>query len=166
MAFARTGSTLQLPDYRDPFVRRLYATYLSYLDTDQFGYNLEQKTDNRGCLAEFLKSPSMRVNLHLAHETGDYPRQPLPPHEDREVSGGRRRRESSASAGSMVTKFSSIRCRGTEFRVVDIPPGYAHSIENIGATEMITLFWACEVFDPEHPETYFLPVLPEKKMLR
>jgi UDP-2-acetamido-2,6-beta-L-arabino-hexul-4-ose reductase len=44
--------------------------------------------------------------------------------------------------------------QGSEMRVVDIPPGWTHSIENIGASEMIVLFWASEVFDAERPDTY------------
>ena len=42
---------------------------------------------------------------------------------------------------------------GREFKVVDIPPGYTHSIENIGERDLITLFWSNEVFDPLHPDT-------------
>ena len=44
-------------------------------------------------------------------------------------------------------------------KVVDIPPGYTHSIENIGSTELVTLFWASEVFDPAEPDTYAMNVL-------
>ncbi len=51
------------------------------------------------------------------------------------------------------------RVRGEDFRVVDIPPGYTHSIENVGQGELITLFWASEVFDPTRPDTQALPVL-------
>src|SRR4030095_6560823 len=47
-----------------------------------------------------------------------------------------------------------------EIRIVDIPPGYTHSIENIGSTDMITLFWANEIFDPQHPDTHFVKVQP------
>ena len=47
------------------------------------------------------------------------------------------------------------RVSGRDFRVVDIPPGYTHSIENVGAGELVTLFWASEVFDPERPDTVF-----------
>ena len=36
-----------------------------------------------------------------------------------------------------------------------IPPGTVHSIENVGPTEMVTLFWAGEVFDPDRPDTYY-----------
>ena len=34
---------------------------------------------------------------------------------------------------------------------MDIPPGYTHSIENVGEREMIILFWASEIFDPDRP---------------
>ena len=48
---------------------------------------------------------------------------------------------------------------GQDFRVVDIPPGYTHSIENVGEGELVTLFWASEVFDPERPDTQAMAVL-------
>jgi UDP-2-acetamido-2,6-beta-L-arabino-hexul-4-ose reductase len=44
-------------------------------------------------------------------------------------------------------------------QVVDIPPGYTHSIENTGPTDMLTLFWACEIFDPQRPDTYAAAVV-------
>ena len=43
--------------------------------------------------------------------------------------------------------------------MVDIPPGWTHSIENVGAGEMVTLFWADEVFDRGRPDTIFVPVV-------
>jgi UDP-2-acetamido-2,6-beta-L-arabino-hexul-4-ose reductase len=42
--------------------------------------------------------------------------------------------------------------------VLDIPPGYIHSIENVGQTELVTLFWASEVFDSSKPDTFPAPV--------
>jgi UDP-2-acetamido-2,6-beta-L-arabino-hexul-4-ose reductase len=44
--------------------------------------------------------------------------------------------------------------RGTDFKVIDIPPGYTHSIENTGCGELVTLFWASEIFDPARPDTF------------
>ena len=44
------------------------------------------------------------------------------------------------------------------FLVVDIPTGYTHNIENLGDTDMVTVMWANEPFDPNKPDTYFLPV--------
>ena len=43
-------------------------------------------------------------------------------------------------------------------KVVDILPGYTHSIQNTGAADLITLFWASELFDPDSTDTYYLPV--------
>ncbi|HEX3004805.1 MAG TPA: NAD-dependent epimerase/dehydratase family protein, partial [Angustibacter sp.] len=37
---------------------------------------------------------------------------------------------------------------GDEPAVVDMPTGWAHSIENVGEGELMTLFWAHELFDP------------------
>lgn len=58
-SFRESRSNLHLPDFSSAFDRALYATYLSYLDKQDFGYGLDIKCDQRGSLAEFLKSPSM-----------------------------------------------------------------------------------------------------------
>jgi UDP-2-acetamido-2,6-beta-L-arabino-hexul-4-ose reductase len=42
--------------------------------------------------------------------------------------------------------------------VVDIPPGFTHHIVNTGASDLVTLFWASEPFDPARPDTYALQV--------
>lgn len=34
-------------------------------------------------------------------------------------------------------------------------PGYTHNIMNMSETEnFVTVMWAYEVFDPEHPDTF------------
>ena len=45
-----------------------------------------------------------------------------------------------------------------ELEVVDIPTGYTHSIVNTGDTDMVTVMWVNEPFDPENPDTYYLEV--------
>jgi len=47
---------------------------------------------------------------------------------------------------------------GNKLEVVDIPPGYTHNIENLGNTDMVTVMWANEKFDPEKLDTYFVEV--------
>ena len=47
---------------------------------------------------------------------------------------------------------------GEKLEVVDIPPGYTHNIINLGQTDMVTIMWANEAFDPERPDTYYLEV--------
>lgn len=48
---------------------------------------------------------------------------------------------------------------GREPAVVDMPALWTHSITNIGTEPLVTSFWTNELFDPEHPDTYPLPVL-------
>jgi len=50
------------------------------------------------------------------------------------------------------------RVSGEKLEIVDIPTGYTHSIVNIGDTDMVTIMWANECFDPENPDTYYLEV--------
>ena len=55
--FKESRVSLALPDMSDPFIRALYATYVSYLPAESFAYPLNQRIDPRGELAELLKSP-------------------------------------------------------------------------------------------------------------
>ena len=43
--------------------------------------------------------------------------------------------------------------------MVDIPPGMTHHIENVGRTEMIVLFWASEILDPQRPDAHYVEVV-------
>ena len=65
-----------------------------------------------------------------------------------------------AVEGDTVREY---RVNGREFQVIDIPPGFTHSITNVGCGEMVTLFWASEIFDPDRPDTYYLPVCEEDR---
>jgi len=157
--FRAQRSVLRLPDYADPFTRALYATYLSYLAPDAFAYPLEQKLDARGSLAEFVKSPHFGQLFVSRTKPG--------------ITRGNHYHHTKTEKfmvveGSAVIRFRDVRndavleypVRGDEYKVVDIPPGFTHSIENVGAGELVTLFWASDVFDPENPDTAFTPVLP------
>ena len=44
---------------------------------------------------------------------------------------------------------------GEKLEVVDIPAGYTHHIENVADTELVTVMWANEPFDPDRPDTFF-----------
>jgi UDP-2-acetamido-2,6-beta-L-arabino-hexul-4-ose reductase len=148
--------TLRLPDLSDGLTRRLYATYLSYLPEDQFSYQPERRTDERGSLVELLKSPSFG--------------QVFVSRSNRGVVRGNHYHDTKIEKFCVVQGRAAIRFRhilggevityevsGEEMKVVDIPPGYTHSIENLGDGEMVTLFWSSEVFDSARPDTF-----PEK----
>lgn len=171
-AFKDSRSSLQVPTFNDPFIYRLYATYLSYLTESNFAYGLDIKTDNRGCLAEFLKSPSFG-QIFVSHTKPGITRGNHYHHTKTEkflvVQGQaiiRFRKIESQAMGygreaigeesrEQRAEVIEYRISGEEFRVVDIPPGYTHSIENVGDGELVTLFWANQIFDSEKPDTYF-----------
>lgn len=176
-AFRESRRSLRVPDFADEFNRCLYATYLSYLEGADFAYALEQKTDPRGSLAEFVKSPAagqifvsrtkpgITRGNHFHHtKTEKF----LVVEGEaivrfRKIGGRPRTPAATASAGGTTAEPApeviAHPVSGKEFKVVDIPPGYTHSIENVGTGELVTLFWASEVFDPQRPDTYWEEVL-------
>ncbi len=157
-SFREGRSTLVLPDVADQFVRRLYATYLTYLNECDFAYSLDIRSDDRGCLAEIIKSPGFG-QIFVSHTKPGITRGDHYHHTKTE--------KFVVVEGQGVIRFRHIDraevieypVSGEALRVVDIPPGYTHSIENVGDTEMVTLFWASEPFDPQHPDTYYQPVV-------
>lgn len=157
-SFPQLRQTMFLPDLSDEFTYKLYSTYLSYLNFDNFAYNLEQQCDNRGCLAEFVKSASAgQIFVSRTHPG---------------ITRGNHYHHIKTEKflvleGEAIIRFRHIlngnvieySVRGEDFRVVDIPSGYTHSIENVGSNELITLFWASEVFNPDQADTNALSVL-------
>jgi UDP-2-acetamido-2,6-beta-L-arabino-hexul-4-ose reductase len=164
-SFREMRRSLLVPDLADEFTRKLYGTYLSYLESDNFAYDLLQRCDARGCLAEFVKAagfgqifisrtlPGITRGNHYHHAKSEK----FLVLEGEAVIRFRSIRpqkgdQSSGVRGSQPDVIE-YRVSGRDFRVVDIPPGYAHSIENVGQTELVTLFWASEVFDAARPDT-------------
>jgi UDP-2-acetamido-2,6-beta-L-arabino-hexul-4-ose reductase len=159
--FRNLRTELVLPDFSDEFERNLYATYLSYLDEDNFDYSLGIKSDPRGSLAEFLKSSSAGQIFISRTRPG--------------IVRGNHYHHSKTEKFLVVQGKAQIRFRhierdevtiynvfGEDYRVLDIPPGYTHCIENTGETELVTLFWASEVFDPGNMDTYYMEVDKKK----
>jgi len=170
-SFKTTRSSLQVPSLDDPFICRLYATYLSYLEESDFAYGLDIKADNRGSLAEFLKSPPFG-QIFVSKTKPGITRGNHYHHTKTEkflvVQGeailrfrkiGSKFKIQNSGCEGQDAEVIEYRVNGEEFRVVDIPPGYTHSIENVGEGELVTLFWANQIFDPEKPDTYFEMVL-------
>ncbi len=169
-SFKAIRSSLHAPAFNDPFICRLYATYLSYLEEPDFSYELDIKTDNRGSLAEFLKSASFG-QIFVSRTKPGITRGNHYHHTKTEkflvVQGEAiiRFRDIRTEVGGQEAKVNGrrlnvieYRVSGDKFQVVDIPPGYTHSIENVGESELVTLFWANQIFDPEDPDTYYCEV--------
>ncbi|MCK5130022.1 MAG: NAD-dependent epimerase/dehydratase family protein [Clostridiales bacterium] len=146
-----------LPDMNDSFTRVLYSTYLSYLEEDHFSYFPTLHSDERGWLFELIKQPSFGQIFVSVTKKG--------------VTRGNHYHHTKVEKFTVVQGEAIIRFRkinsekvleykvfGEKPEIVDIPPGYTHHIENIGDTDVLTLFWACEMFNPENPDTIYLKV--------
>jgi UDP-2-acetamido-2,6-beta-L-arabino-hexul-4-ose reductase len=152
--------TLTVPDLRDDLMKCLHATYLSFLPEDGFGYPVKLNSDNRGWLFELIKSE---------HFGQVFVSKTLPG-----VTRGNHYHDTKVEKFCVIQGQGVIRFRQVDsdrvleypvddraIKVVDIPPGYTHSIENTGEGEMICLFWANQIFAPEKPDTYFDPVIKQ-----
>jgi UDP-2-acetamido-2,6-beta-L-arabino-hexul-4-ose reductase len=159
--FRSIRETLVQPDLSDPFDRRLFGTYLSYLPEGGFAYELKPNEDARGILTELLKlggHGQIFVSRTLPGITRGNHYHDLKTEKFVVLAG-----EAVIRFRHMITgKIIEYPVSGREIQVVDIPPGWTHSIENIGTSEMLVLFWASEVFDPVRPDTFFAKVLDEK----
>ena len=158
--FRASRESLVMPSLEGDWMRKLYGTYLSYLPQDGFGYDLQKKSDARGVLAEFMKSeqfgqifvsrtnPGVTRGNHFHHTKT----------EKFLVLEGQALVRFRRIEGGEVVEYPVA---GTDLRVIDIPPGWVHSIENVGSGELVTLFWASEIFDPQRPDCTFAPVVGE-----
>ena len=158
-SFHDEPTNLMVPDQQDGFAKKLYSTYLAALPEDKFSYPLTMHCDNRGSFTEALHSaergqvsvnvsrPGIAKGQHWHHTK----------HEKFLVVSGRGEinfRMADDPNGKVIT----YKVSGEKLEVVRIPPGYTHNIVNVGDTDMVTLMWANEVFDPTNPDTFRLEV--------
>ena len=156
-SFKESRKDLSVPQLDNEFTKKLYSTYLSYLPEDKFSYPLKMNIDNRGSFTEFLKSsdrgqvsiniskPGITKGNHWHHTKNE---------KFLVVSGEGVIRFRKIDSDKVIEYFVS----GEKLEVVDIPVGYTHNIENLGTTDMVTVMWVNEIFDPEKPDTYFVEV--------
>lgn len=151
------GNVNFVPDVSDEFTKKLYSTYLSYLPKDSFSMPLKMNIDNRGSFTEMLKTPSfgqISVNISRPHITKGNHWHHTKVEKFIVVSGKGVIRFRNIFSDEVIEYFVS----GEKIEVVDIPAGYTHNIENLGDTDMVTIMWCNESFDPDNPDTYYLEV--------
>jgi UDP-2-acetamido-2,6-beta-L-arabino-hexul-4-ose reductase len=151
-SFARSRTDLTLPDLGDPLVRKLWATWQSYLPADGLSYPLPTRADARGSFTEFLRTPDRgQLSVNVAKPG---------------VCKGNHWHHTKTEKFLVVSGRGVIRFRrlgdgavqeylvsGDQLEVVDVPPSYIHNIENLGSADLVTVMWASEAFDPARPDT-------------
>lgn len=160
--FRDSRRTLGVPDLAEgSFSKKLWSTFLSYYEPGDFAYGLRPNVDARGSFTEFLRTPERgQVSVNVSRPG---------------VTKGNHWHMSKWEKFLVVSGTASIRLRkvgadqdgnpfpvdeyvvvGTDMRVVEMIPGYTHSITNLSDTEdLVTVMWANEPFGPENPDTYY-----------
>ena len=163
--FRRMPETLEVPDTtKDGFAKKLYATYLSYLPSDRFAYDLKMNVDPRGSFTEIIRTadrgqfsvnvskPGITKGQHWHHTKN----------EKFVVVHGRgliQLRKVGTDENGQLYPVVNYEVSGEKIQVVEMIPGYTHNIVNLSDTEdLVTFMWCNECFDPAKPDTYFEPV--------
>lgn len=161
-SFRNARETLEVPNLAEgSFSKKLYSTFLSYYEPGRFAYDLAPNVDARGSFTEFLRTPERgQVSVNVSKPG---------------ITKGNHWHMSKWEKFLVVSGTASIKLRkvgcdaegnpfpvdeyvvsGSDLRVVEMIPGYTHSITNLSDTDdLVTVMWANEAFDPENPDTYF-----------
>lgn len=151
-SFGNFRSTLVSERVGNGLVRALYATYVSYLPTHKFLYDLPKHGDQRGVFVEMLKTPDCgQFSYFTAHpgvtRGGHYH------HSKTEkflvIKGQARFGFRHILTNEAYELFTS----GCTPQVVETVPGWTHDITNVGDDEMVVMLWANEIFNPDRPDT-------------
>jgi UDP-2-acetamido-2,6-beta-L-arabino-hexul-4-ose reductase len=135
------------------FMRALNATYLSYLDKNDFKYSLINHADERGSFVEFLKTAESGQFSFFTAKKG--------------VTRGSHYHHTKTEKFLVVQGEATFRFRHIDSgeqhtlkvssatpEVVETIPGWIHDITNTGESELVVLLWANEIFDHNKPDTF------------
>lgn len=155
-SFRDQPSTLIIPEIpNNSLAKKLYSTYLSYLPKEKTIFPLKMNIDERGSFTELLKTdkcgqfsvniskPGITKGQHWHHSKWEF---------FIVVSGHGLIQERKIGTDEII----EFEVSGKKIEAVHMLPGYTHNIINLSDTEdLVTVMWANESFDPNHPDTFF-----------
>lgn len=135
----------------------LFNTFTSFIPKDYFPRKFTKHTDNRGAFVEIMRSGTAGQSSYSTTVPG--------------ITRGNHYHTRKIERFAVISGKATIKLRkvdsdeffeyhldGNEPAYVDMPIWYTHNITNIGDTELITLFWINEPYNPEDADTYFVEV--------
>ena len=155
-SFKKQTETLVMPEIAEnSFAKKLYSTYLSYLPKEKVSFPLKMNVDARGSFTELIKSekcgqvsvniskPGITKGQHWHHTKWEF----------FIVVSGKGLIQLRKIGTEEVLNFE---VSGEKIEAIHMLPGYTHNIINLSDTEdLVTVMWANEQFDPNHPDTFF-----------
>ena len=158
-AFAEQPKTLTIPEIpANSLAKKLYSTYLSYLPKEKVAFPLKMNIDQRGSFTELvhtlncgqvsinISKPGITKGQHWHNTKWEF---------FIVVSGHgliQQRRIDSDEVIEFEVSGENIQC-------IHMLPGYTHNIINLSDTQdLVTVMYCNEIFNPNKPDTFFLPV--------
>ena len=155
-SFKAQPKTLLMPEIpQDSFAKKLYSTYLSYLPKEKASFPLKMNVDARGSFTELLRTdkcgqfsiniskPGITKGQHWHHTKWEF---------FIVVSGKGLIQQRKIGSNELL----NFEVSGEKIEAVHMLPGYTHNIINLSDTEdLVTVMWANECFDANHPDTFF-----------
>ena len=155
-SFKAQTTSLVMPEIPyNSFAKKLYSTYLSYLPKEKVSFPLKMNSDDRGSFTELIKSENVgQVSVNISKPG---------------ITKGEHWHNSKWEFFIVVAGHGLIQERkigsdeviefevsGDNIEAIHMLPGYTHNIINLSETEnLVTVMWANEQFDPNHPDTFF-----------
>lgn len=154
--FKNQPKTLMMPKMPDgSFAKKLYSLYLSYLPKEKFAYSLKMNCDERGSFTELVHTEDCgQVSINISRP-GITKGQHW--HNSKwelfiVVQGHGLIQERNINTGEIV----EFEVSGDKIEAVHMIPGWTHNIINLSETENLVTVMTCnEVFNPNHPDTFF-----------
>lgn len=157
--FASQPNTLTIPEIPEgSFAKKLYSTYLSYLPKEKVAFPLKMNVDQRGSFTELvhtlncgqvsinISKPGITKGQHWHHTKWEF---------FIVVAGHGLIQERKIDSDEVI----EFEVSGDNIQCVHMLPGYTHNIINLSDTEnLVTVMYCNEIFNPDRPDTYFLPV--------
>lgn len=157
--FAAQPNTLTIPEIPEgSFAKKLYSTYLSYLPKEKVAFPLKMNVDQRGSFTELvhtlncgqvsinISKPGITKGQHWHHTKWEF---------FIVVAGHGLIQERKIDSDEVI----EFEVSGDNIQCVHMLPGYTHNIINLSDTEnLVTVMYCNEIFNPDRPDTYFLPV--------
>lgn len=161
-SFKEQPKTLVMPSIPDgSFAKKLYSLYLTYLPKDKICFPLKMNEDARGSFTELLKTsdhgqfsvniskPGITKGQHWHNSKWEF---------FIVVAGHGLIQERRIGTDPQTGKpydMVEFEVSGDNIQAIHMIPGWTHNIINLSETEnLVTVMWANEQFDPEHPDTF------------
>ena len=157
--FKKQPITLMMPKMpTGSFAKKLYSLYLTYLPVEKFKYAMKMNIDDRGSFTELVHTQDCgQVSINIS-KPGITKGQHW--HNSKwelfiVVAGHGLIQERNINTGETV----EFEVSGEKIEAVHMIPGWTHNIINLSEKENLVTVMTCnEIFDPEHPDTFYEPV--------